>query len=112
MVYRFFILLLTLVSICSNAHSSEKDKYFARQCFEIIRDNWLIPSGVNVGTKLDNKYAYWPLTKDKEYESYYNIDVEIGVVYGWGEVKKKISYCRLNDAGEVTSWCGSNECFK
>lgn len=50
--------------------------------------------------------------KHDVYENYYTMNIEIGVVYGWAEVKKKIAYCGFNEAGEVTMFCNNDECFK
>lgn len=53
----FITASLAFVSVFGLAHSSEKDKYFAKQCFKQISDNWLILEYKNTGTKVDDRYS-------------------------------------------------------
>ena len=115
MVYIRLVFLWLLLTISSLVSAGEKDKYFAKQCFKSMQKLWLL-TDENKGTKIDSQYAYWP-TKPSTHglfsgSGYLDIDLEIGIVYGWGEVIKKISDCTLNPAGEVVSTCVSKECFK
>jgi len=86
--------------------ASEKDKYFARQCFKSIAEEWSL-SEDNRNTEIANEYEYWPIRNNDDRKHIveklgkFRVDVRIQVVYGWGERKKQVRRCQLDEAGNV-----------
>ena len=80
-------------------HASEKDKYFASQCYKRVE---YITTDLYKNIKFNNQYSYYPLEKGSNPE-YFLITIIVEIIMPWGEKKKKEILCELDQLGDVMS---------